>query len=52
MILNTSKNIISSSIEKEIDVDIQKAGNRDEIKAIYPDILKMSGINTTIVEED
>ena len=46
------KNIISSSIEKEIEVDIQKAGNRDEIKAIYPDILKMSGINTTIVEED
>lgn len=46
------KNVISSSIEKEIDVEIQKAGTRDEIRSVYPDILKMSGINAIIVEEE
>lgn len=46
------KNVISSVIEKEIDIEVQKAGSRDEIRSVYPDILKMAGINTTIVEED
>lgn len=46
------KNVISSVIEKEIEIEVQKAGNRDEIKSLYPDILKMAGINTTIVEEE
>ena len=46
------KNVISSSIEKELDIEVQKAGTRDEIRSVYPDILKMSGINAIIVEED
>ncbi len=46
------KNTISAAIEKEIDIEVQKAGNRDEIRSVYPDILKMAGINATIVEED
>ena len=46
------RSVIGSVIEKEIDIEIQKAGNRDEIDSVYPDILKMAGINTMIVEED
>ena len=46
------KNVISEVIDKQIEIEVQKAGNRDEIDSIYPDILKMAGINTNIVEED
>ena len=44
--------IISETIDKQIEIEVQKAGNRDEIDSIYPDILKMAGINTNIIEED
>ncbi len=46
------KRIISDSIDKEIEIEVQKAGNKAEIDSIYPDILKMAGINTNIIEED
>ncbi|MCR5798766.1 MAG: DNA polymerase III subunit gamma/tau [Lachnospiraceae bacterium] len=46
------KRIISDHIGKEIEVEFQKTGNSDEMKSVYPDILKMAGINTTIIEED
>lgn len=45
-------NKISEYIGKQTDVEFQKVGSRSEIRSVYPDILKMAGINTTIVEED
>lgn len=52
---NVKENIkatISNVIGKDIDIEIQKAASREEIRTVYPDILKMAGINATIVEED
>lgn len=46
------RSVISGVIDKQIELEIQKAGNRDEINSIYPDILKMAGINANIIEED
>ena len=46
------KKVISDSIDKEIEIEVQKAGDKAEIDSIYPDILKMAGINTNIIEED
>ena len=46
------RSVISGVIGKQIDIEVQRAGNRDEIRSVYPDILKMAGINATIIEED
>ena len=46
------KNIISNHIEKEIEVEFQRAGSSIEIKNTIPDILSLPGINGSIIEED
>ena len=46
------KQKISEYMKKEIEVEFQKTGSSLEMKNTIPDILKMPGINTTIIEED
>lgn len=46
------KKVISDYVEKDIEVEFQRTGSSLEMKNTIPDILKMPGINTTIIEEE
>lgn len=46
------KKTISDYIQKDIEVEFQKTGSSLEMRNTIPDILKMPGINTTIIEEE
>ena len=46
------KKVISDYIEKDIEVEFQRTGSSLEMRNTIPDILKMPGINTTIIEEE
>lgn len=49
----TVKDIISDYLEKDIDVEFQRAGSETEIKSTYPDLRKIFGdTNIPIIEED
>lgn len=44
--------VISQQIGKEVSIELQRMTGEAPITSVYPDILTMAGINTTIVEEE
>ena len=46
------ENVISQQIGSQISIELQRMTGDAPINSVYPDILTMAGINTTIVEEE
>lgn len=44
--------VIGEVVHKQVTVEIQKAPSSAPVDSMYPDIMQIAGINTSIVEED